>query len=459
MKKNRIKVITGMMAVGILLCAMVQPATGMSLDEATEWTESLPEEGWPQPPNLHSQSAIVVEVETGSLLYAKNATKKMYPASTTKLLTALLTLENGTLDDIISYSWKAVNSIGQNASHIGMRTGEQLSVRDSLYGLLLPSANEAANALAEYVAGSVEDFADLMNRRASELGAVNSHFQNANGLHEEGHYTCAYDLYLIMNACVMRGDFIEIDSAPAYFRQADEILPKDIPMGTTNMLIKNGSEYYNDAVVCGKTGYTPEAGRVLVTYAVKDDMELISVVMGGENQDHFTDTNVLLEYAYQNFKKTQIGEGDGRSAADGLRYSTPLGIPRNVYQLVQFEGNTMGVLPKDAKVEDLERSFVTVDGKKDLEYRFHGHLVSRLQMSEPDDVVLSNLFLKQSEYQSEMGMPDGTMQVWYVIAIVVMGIIGILVFFLIRAIMLQKKPRHIPRNKAGNLKFHTHTKW
>lgn len=449
----------GIAAFGMLLFVVTQPVRAMSLEETTEWTESLPEEGWPQAPEIHSQSAIVVEAETGELLYAKNATKRMYPASTTKLLTALLTLENGNLDDIISYSWKAVNSIGQNASHIGMRTGEQLSVRDSLYGLLLPSANEAANALAEYVAGSTEAFAELMNKRAAELGAVNSHFSNANGLHEESHYTCAYDLYLIMNACVMRGDFIEIDSAPAYFKQADEILPKDIPMGTTNMLIKNGSEYYNDSVVCGKTGYTEEAGRVLVTYADKDDMELICVVMGGENQDHFVDTNTLLEYVYQNFRKTQIGESDGRPGSDGLLYSTPLQIPRNIYQLVQFQGSAMGILPKDAKTEELTRSFLTVDGKNDLEYRYHGYLVSRVQMTETNDTEISELFENVPYYQSEMSKPDGTLQVVQITAIVLMAIIAGLILVLVCAGAREKKLRYVPRNKPGKMRWNRHMKW
>lgn len=451
--------IAGIIAVGMFFAVVTQPAKAMSLNEATEWTESLPEEGWPQAPEIHSQAAIVVEIGTGELLYAKNATKKMYPASTTKLLTALLTLEQGNLDDVISYSWKAVNSIGQNASHIGMRTGEQLSVRDSLYGLLLPSANEAANALAEYIAGSTEEFVQLMNQRAAELGAVNSHFCNANGLHEESHYTCAYDLYLIMNACVMRGDFIEIDSAPAYFKPADEILPKDIPMGTTNMLIKKESEYYNDAVICGKTGYTAEAGRVLVTYAAKDDMELICVVMGGENQEHFEDTNTLLAYVYENFKKTQIGEGDGRNGTDSLLYSTPLGIPRTGYQLVHFQGNAMGILPKDTKAEELERSFLTIDGKNYLEYRFHGYLVSRVQMTESSDVQTSPLFRQVSHYQSEMSKPDGTLQVVHITAIVLMAIIGILILALVWAGRQDKKSHHGSRNKAGQMKLDRHMKW
>lgn len=450
---------TAVAILGIWLCMAVQPAAAMSLDEATEWTESLPEEGWPEAPSLHSQAAILVEVESGSLLYAKNATKKMYPASTTKLLTALLALENGNLDDVITYSWEAVNSIGQNASHIGMRTGEQLSVRDSLYGLLLPSANEAANALAEYVAGSTEAFAELMNKRAAQLGAVNSHFENANGLHADGHYTCAYDLYRIMNACIMRGDFIEIDSAPTYFRAADSLLPKDIPMGTTNQLIKTGSEYYNDTVVCGKTGYTSEAGRVLVTYAVKEDMELICVVMGGENQDHFTDTNALLQYAYENFKKTQIGEDGIRATSDRLLYSTPLRIPRNLYQLVQFQGNALGVLPKEAAIEDLERSFGSEGDQNYLEYRFHGHVINRVWMSEGSQTELPKLFYRQSYYHSVVATPDGTLQVWHSIAIVMMILIFFLVLGLIRARSLQKKPRHVPRNKAGKLNLDPHTKW
>lgn len=446
--------------IGILLfvfCIIICSVCGgsgvgyaMTYEEATQWTESLPEEGWPKAPDINSQSAILVEASTGALIYAKDATKSMYPASTTKLMTALLTLEHTQMDEIVTYSWNAVNSIGANASHIGMRTNEQLTVRDSLYGLLLPSANEVANALAEHIAGSTENFAEMMNEKARKLGAVNTHFVNANGLHDPQHYTCAYDLYLIMQACIEKTDFLEIDSTPAYFRPADELLGKDIPMGTTNMLIKTGSEYYNDAVVCGKTGYTDEAGRVLVTYASKDDMNFICVVMGGQNQDHFTDTNMLLNYAYQNFKKIQISESDEEFSQDSLLYHTPLEVPRNAYQLVKFQASSMSVLPKDATVDDLDRSFTSIDGKNYLEYRLNGYLIGQVQMVEGNDNDDSGAFQRTESYHSVLTQADGKMQMVYVTAIVLGGVVCVLLAGLVICNIGRRKKvqKNIPRNRV-----------
>ena len=154
----------------------------------------LPDE-WPDAPEITSEAAILVDIDTDTILYAKNATSSMYPASTTKLMTAYLTLSNTSLDDIVTFSKNSIYSLPSGSSHIGMHIGESLSVRDCLYGLLLPSANEVATALAEHVSGSVSSFVELMNSTAVSLGCVNTNFANANGLQDPNHMTCAYDLY------------------------------------------------------------------------------------------------------------------------------------------------------------------------------------------------------------------------------------------------------------------------
>ena len=152
-------------------------------------------ESFPAAPDIASESAILAEINSGTILYAKHATRSMYPASTTKLLTAYLALTRCDLTDVVEYSRKAITSLEPGSSHIGLKTGDRLSVEDSLYGLLLPSANEVANGLAEKISGSIPAFADLMNETALDLGCVNTNFINANGLHDPNHMTCAYDLY------------------------------------------------------------------------------------------------------------------------------------------------------------------------------------------------------------------------------------------------------------------------
>ena len=206
-------------------------------------SESSP--GLAEAPSIASEAGLLLEPQSGTILFAKNATDAHYPASTTKLMTALLTLEHCSLDEVVTFSSSAVLTLEPGSSHIGLRVGEQLTVKDSLYGLLLPSANEVANGLAEHVAGSTDAFAAMMNERAAQLGAVNTHFSNPHGLHDDTHYTCAYDLALIMKACIQIPSFVEIDSAPTYVRQADSLLNKEIPMGSTHKMMRENSGYYD----------------------------------------------------------------------------------------------------------------------------------------------------------------------------------------------------------------------
>ena len=174
---------------------------------------------WPTPEfNVESEGAILIDADSGAVLYEKNATTAYYPASITKVLTAIIVLENCTnLEDKVTFSYAAVNgNLEQNSTIIGAVPGDKLSVRDCLYGLLLQSANDCANALAEYIAGSNEKFAELMNQKAAELGCVNSHFANPSGLNNPEHYTCAADFAKIMQYAIQNDTFRSIDATQVY---------------------------------------------------------------------------------------------------------------------------------------------------------------------------------------------------------------------------------------------------
>ncbi|MCR5742512.1 MAG: TIGR01906 family membrane protein [Lachnospiraceae bacterium] len=252
-------------------------------------------------PEIDSDAAIVIERNTGTVLYAKNPTKSEYPASTTKVMTALLALENLKLSDEITFSKTAVLSLPSGASHIGMKVGEVLSVEQCMYGLLLPSANEVANALAEAVSGSMEDFVALMNERAGELGCVNTNFANPSGLHDNLHYTCARDLATIFMACLSAPNFITIDSTVTYVIPETNLVDETRPMKTTHLMLRSDSEFYNPEVICGKTGHTDEAGACLITYASHGDLELVVVTMNGAKNAQYTDTQALLDYCFSTF--------------------------------------------------------------------------------------------------------------------------------------------------------------
>ncbi len=270
--------------------------------------------GTSKEPNLVSEAAILMDKKTGKVLYAKEENKKMYPASTTKILTAILALENSHLDDLITVSYDAVMSIPDGYSSASLQVGEQLTVEQLLELVLIHSANDAANVLAEYVGGSVESFVSMMNTKVHELGLSNTHFTNAYGMHHDNHYTTCQDLANIMKYCIQNEDFRRIAGS------ASCVLPSTNKYGTrkyasTNeLIIPNHSNYY-PYLTCGKTGFTSQAGDCLVSCAYKNDLELICVVLGGKTRNgistRFSETKDLYEYGYGNYTvKTIVNVND-----------------------------------------------------------------------------------------------------------------------------------------------------
>ena len=274
------------------------------------------EEGWPQASfSLNSEGAILIDADSDAILYEKNATTAYYPASITKVLTAILVLENcQNLDDKVTFSYAAVNgNLEPNSTIIGAVPGDKLSVRDCLYGLLLHSANDCANALAEYIAGSNEKFADMMNTKAAEIGCVNSHFANPSGLNNPEHYTCAYDFAKIMQYAIKNDTFRAIDATQVYTHAPITKYPNDDDSENTvyahhHMMRRSYKEYY-PGVFAGKTGYTTLAGNTLVTACNKDGMTLICVILNGHNSQ-YTDTKNLFDFGYQNFKSLEASSYD-----------------------------------------------------------------------------------------------------------------------------------------------------
>ena len=310
----------------LFLCAsIVFSITTPASATTNAW--AFPEE-WPTPPSISSEFAIVLDAKTNAILYEKNATKTAYPASTTKLMTALLTLEHLSLTEKITFSAKSISSLPPGSSHIGMKKGEVLSVKDCLYGLLLPSANEVANALAEQIGnGSLSEFVSLMNQRANALQCVNTSFKNANGLHDEEHYTCAYDLALIFSACLNSQDFRTISSTPRYVIGETNLVKEKRPMSNTNKFLLSDHELYNPSIVCGKTGTTNEAGSCLVTLSENDSLSLIVVVLNAAAPEQYHDTTTLINYAFSNFARQSL------SSIEETSFDTFSNLLQNVFEV------------------------------------------------------------------------------------------------------------------------------
>ena len=260
-------------------------------------------------PELVSEAAILIDNTTGKILYEKNKDKRMYPASTTKILTAILTLENCKLDDVITVSYDSVMSIPDGYVTANLQINEELTVRQLLQVLLVHSANDAANVLAEHVGGSVDSFVSMMNTKVSELGLSNTHFTNTYGKHDDNHYTTASDLAMIMKYCIRNEDFRKLAGS------ASCAIPKTNKYGTrlytsTNELIIPNNKNYYSFLTSGKTGFTTEAGDCLVSCGYKNDCEFICVVLGGKTIDNvstrFSETKKLYEYGFSNYSKKEI---------------------------------------------------------------------------------------------------------------------------------------------------------
>lgn len=257
---------------------------------------------------ISSETYFIMDNRTNKVLYSKEENKKMYPASTTKILTAIIVLENCNLDDVVTASYDAIMSIPQGYFTTNIQIGEQLTVEQLLELLLVPSANDAANVLAEYIGGTNDSFVAMMNTKINELGLTNTHFTNVYGLHDENHYTTAHDLAFIMKYCLKNDTFRRIAG------QASCSIPTTNKYGTRSynssneLLIYNNENYYK-YLTTGKTGFTSNAKECLVSSAYRDDLELICVVLGSNNR--FADTKTLYEFAYSNYSiKNIVNEND-----------------------------------------------------------------------------------------------------------------------------------------------------
>ena len=257
--------------------------------------------------SISSPSALLIEESTNTIIYEKNSNVKMYPASTTKILTALLTLEKGNLTDVVTVSDKAVDDLEGGYVTMYISKGEKLTVEQLLNILLVPSGNVAGNILAEYVSGSMEGFVNLMNTRAKELGCTNSHFTNTYGKHDENHYTTAHDLYLITQAAMKYDVFREIVSKTSYVLEPTNKHSKnDRTLYSTNDLIKPTSSSYYEYAIGIKTGYTSQAKDCLVSAATKDNMTFYAIVLGSDKNSsgvsyRYIDTKKLYDFAFKNY--------------------------------------------------------------------------------------------------------------------------------------------------------------
>ncbi len=320
---RRRRICAWLIGFSLLCCGLPASAETVQeriLEQQGMTVESNEVPGWPTGPTVTAGSAILMEAETGTILYAKNIHAKQYPASTTKILTTLIAAEQCSLDEWVTFSREVVYDTPSDSNHIAMDVGQQLTMEDCLNAILIRSANEVAFAVAEHITGtSWHDFADIMNSRAEELGCVDSHFVNPNGLPDENHYTSAYDLAMIGRAFFANEMLCRISLTPRLHILPNDHMPYEKLENSKTELLP-GRTYGYDDLVGVKTGYTNAARYSIVSCAERDGMKLICVVMRDESPAHYEDTIALFNYGFSNFAKVNVSQVETKYNIDNTGF-------------------------------------------------------------------------------------------------------------------------------------------
>ena len=320
--------------------------------------EYASEVSWPQGPEIESMSGVVMDFETGTVAYEKCSTDAHYPASITKIMTALVALENSSLDEIVVFSKNAVYSIEPGSSSIARDVDEELTMEQCLYGLLLESANECGNAIAEHVGGDTATFVQMMNDKAKELGCVNTHFANPHGLHDSNHYTCAYDMALIARAAYANPTFAIITGSKNYTIPPTNKHEEETMLNNHHAMLNyyRTNEFIYEGCVGGKTGYTSDALGTLVTYAKRNGSTLICVVMCVPASGNYRDTGTLFDYYFNNMQSIRVGDiGKDFNSALGSGASTLL---RGDEVPFEVDENATVYVPVGADFNNIQAEFV-----------------------------------------------------------------------------------------------------
>lgn len=356
-----------------------EPAAGQAATEEKELTaeekatkaahdkkfETNELEGWPQAPATYNEGSITMEINSQAILAEKDADTKYYPASITKVMTALVAVENSDMTDMVKVNEGAIACLESNASHIGLRVGEEITMEDALYALLLASANEAAYAIGETVGGTYDQFIQMMNDKAAELGCTNTHFTNSNGLHDDDHYVTARDMALIAAEAFKHPEILEIMQTPQHTIPPTNLVDEERVFQQKHKMMKQGNQYYYETCVGGKTGYTTKALGTLVTYVDNGDMQFVNVSLRSHGTYLFPDTINLMDYASENFQKVMLQDHEK---------------PKNIKK-IDPEGYV--VIPKTVTFEDLETSLVAPTEKGQSEgyviYTYKGNQVGKVR--------------------------------------------------------------------------------
>ena len=363
---------------GITACADEQTVEARLEIQRAMPVQSNEVPNWPAGPVVSAESAILMEVDSGAILYEKNIHHREYPASTTKILTTLIATERCAMDEIVTFSHDAVFDTPRDSNHIAMDVGQELTMEQCLNAILIRSANEVSYAVAEHITGTTDwsVFAEIMNKRAEELGCVDSNFVNPNGLPDENHYTSAYDLAMIGRAFFANEMLCKITLTKRLEIPVSDTISEAKVENNSMQIIPGGTYAYQYLVGC-KTGYTNTARSCLVSCAEKDGLKLICVVMRDEAPFQYEDTISLFNYGFSNFDKVNVAQTDTKyNMNDSDMFYGGNDIFGNSRPLLTLNKDDYIILPRTANFEDVDSSISYETESNDqaavITYTYHG---------------------------------------------------------------------------------------
>lgn len=448
---------TALLAAAAWICLFLSQgisarADGLTLDERIALQRSMTIQSnevpnWPTGPVVSAESAILMEADTGTILYSKNIHQKQYPASTTKILTTLIATEQCSLDEVVTFSHDAVFDTPRDSNHIAMDVGQTLTMEQCLNAILIRSANEVSYAVAEHISNTTDwsVFADMMNRRAEELGCLNSHFVNPNGLPDENHYTTAYDLAMIGRAFFANEMLCKITMTKRLEIPASDTIPETKLENNSMQLIPGGEYAYDNLVGC-KTGYTSTARYCLVSCAEKDGMRLICVVLRDESPMQYEDTIALFNYGFSNFDKVNVSQTETKYNIDdfGMFYGGN-DIFGNSKPLLALNKDDYIILPRTAAFGDTD-STISYDTESEnqaavITYTYHGVDIGTVRVDFVEEDKDTHIFNTQPDEDNDVSGEESSgksvifINIVRVLAVLVSIAVALFVLCLIRAVL------------------------
>lgn len=387
---KRIKIFTFLSITIILSLFLSIPANAVDYKKQAEDRKSMEIESnsytnWPLGPAIGAEAAILMDANTGAILYEKNIHARLYPASITKLLSTYIAVQECELDEMVTFSEDAVHSIKWwEDANMGVYPGSSLTVEEVLYGILVGSANEAAYAIAEHISGNLDNFAVLMNQTAKKLGCENSNFVTPNGIHNENHYTTAYDMALIAKAFFSNETLTKMSATTRFDVPVTKTQTREGLILTAKSQLLPGKPYAYSSLVGTKTGYTDQARQTLVSCAEKNGLKLICVILKEETPAQFTDTIELFNYGFDNFEAIHLNEIDNQYSIDNHFFTRDIDLLGSSKTILSLNKNDYIVLPNTLTVENLT-SKVSYDDKDDssvacINYYYKNYLLGKIDV-------------------------------------------------------------------------------